>query len=99
MANKPLNKMSRDIAKMFSAPKKRAPDAQRKQREEAKRLAAEFGIEIEKLDGGFNVWPQAAIADTDLDKFSGDHFCNDWKEVNYMVAEYASIEKSVGRQQ
>ena len=57
-------------------PNPQKSDTQRRQREEAKQLAAEHGIEIEKLrEGGMNVWPPKGLADC-LDPFDGDHFAD-----------------------
>lgn len=62
-------------------------DPQRKAREEAKKLAANRGFEIERLkDGGFNVWPPK---DAVKDNFEGDHFARDWGEVLPMARWYA----------
>ncbi len=73
-----------------SAPKK--PDTQRRQRERAKALAGEHGIEIEKFTegGGMNVWPPKSLGDSG-DPFDGDHYASDWVEALSMIEQYAML--------
>ena len=83
-----MTNLNRMLGRLFTPPPARKPDPHRKDRVEAKRLAAERGIEIEKLrDGGWNVWPPKALHDKD-DTFNGDHYCGDWAEVYVMVRHY-----------
>lgn len=69
----------------------RRPDPDRKHREWAKPVAAEYGIEIERLDGGWNVWPPKALTNKPGwdDPYDGDHFCGNWSEIRTMVSQYA----------
>lgn len=83
-----LRTLERALGKLFKGPAPKQQDKQRKPREEAKRLAAEHGIEIEKLPGGgMNVWAPARIAADD--PFEGDHYANDWQEALVTVQTYA----------
>lgn len=87
-----LQQLERSLGKLFNAPAKKKADLYRRQREEAKRLAALHKIEIEKMAGsGMNVWAPAAIADTEQDPFNGDHFAGDWGEALEMVKKYAEL--------
>lgn len=82
-----MNALGKVLTAAFRAPAARKPDTQRKAREEAKALAVEHGIEIERLrDGGFNVWPPKGFKGDD--PHGGDHFANDWVEVLPMVRAY-----------
>lgn len=64
----------------------------RKARDEAKRLAALHGIEIETLTGGgWNVWPPEWLPDDERDPFEGDHYANDWPGILEMVAAYSKL--------
>jgi len=87
-----MKNLQRELARMFSEPKRRKPDPHRRDREIAKPLAAQHGIEIERCeDGGFNVWPPKAL-DTRpewIDPFDGNHFCNDWTEARMLIERYA----------
>lgn len=69
----------------------RRPDTGRKDREWAKPVAKEYGIEIERLGGGWNVWPPKQLTSKPgwFDPYEGDHFCQDWAEVRSMVSQYA----------
>ena len=87
-----LNTMALNIGKqisaVFRAPAPRRADPHRKARTQAKALAEEHGIEIERLrDGGFNVWPPKTFSG--VDPHDGDHFANDWDQVLQMVLAYA----------
>lgn len=85
------------LGNAFKAPKARQPDPYRKSRPEAKRLAAQLGVEIEALRPGFNVWPPKAIADTDKDEFKGDHYAENWDDVLERVKAYgAAVGSSAG---
>jgi len=87
-----LQQLEMSLGKLFNAPAKKKADLYRRQREEAKRLAALHNIEIEKLvEGGMNVWAPAAIADTEQDPFNGDHFASNWDEAVEMVKKYAEL--------
>ena len=91
---RPLPTLAKGLSALFAArkPKKaRESAATRKAREYAKPTAAEYEVEIERIDGGFNVWPPASIADTPRDPFEGDHFADDWQGVARMVRAYAAI--------
>ena len=68
----------------------RAPDPFRKPRAEAKRLAAEAGVDIESLRpeyAGSNVWPPKGLEPPN-DPYAGDHYADDWNEVLVMVRRY-----------
>ena len=83
-----MTNLNQTLGRMSIPPPVRNPDLHRKDRIEAKRLAAERGMEIEKLrDGGWNVWPPKGMADAD-DPFHGDHYCNGWAEIYVMVRTY-----------
>jgi hypothetical protein len=87
-----LRQLEKTLGKMFKAPAKKKSDLYRRQREEAKRLAAIHNIEIERMgEGGMNVWAPAAIADTEEDPFYGDHFASNWDEAVEMVKKYAEL--------
>ena len=71
-----LMRLEKDLGKLFNAPAPKKRDTQRRQREEAKKLAAAHGIEIEKFsEGGMNVWPPRAL-DEALDPYAGDHYAD-----------------------
>lgn len=75
---------------IFKPPSARKPDAFRKSRELAKKIARIHGIEIERLrDGGFNLWPPRAFVGTD--PMDGDHYSIDWLEVLKSVEVYAEV--------
>lgn len=74
------------LAATFTAPAPKNPDTHRKAREEAKRLAALCGCEIEKCDSGWNVWPPK---NAPTDPFDGDHYGQNWTEVLALVRHYA----------
>lgn len=80
-----MKTLQQALGQMFrpAAPKK--ADKHRRAREEAKRLAAECGCEIEPCKPGFNVWPQAGLID---DPWDGDHYCQDWNDVLVMTQSY-----------
>ena len=85
-----LKQLEQALARVFKSPSPKKSDPQRRQREEAKQLASEHGIEIEKLrEGGMNVWPPKALSDC-LDPFEGDHFAEDWTDVLSMVKQYVA---------
>jgi hypothetical protein len=86
-----MNTIQRSLSKMFSSKPVRKPDTFRKDREWAKPVAAKHGIEIERLDFGWNVWPPKALTQIPgwTDPFDGDHFCHDWSEIKSMVSQYA----------
>lgn len=84
-----MKRLQKDLARIFKAPIARKPDPCRKAREEAKRLAKEHGIEIERVDSGFNVWPPRERESDD--PWAGDHYCQDWCEALTMVREYAGV--------
>jgi hypothetical protein len=71
-----MKALSKSIGQYFKAPASRPADPFRKSRPEAKKIATALGIEIEPMRPGFNVWPPAALADTDADEFGGDHFAD-----------------------
>lgn len=86
-----MKTLSRALRATFSAPAKRNPDPHRVARQEARRLAKEHGIDIERLrDGGMNVWPPKGFAGDD--PYEGDHFAADWGEALPMVRAYAGIQ-------
>lgn len=86
-----LSSMLGQVFKGGKKKKTRSKDIYRKPREKAKALAAEHGIEIEKLtDGGMNVWAPDSLPEN-LDPFAGDHFANDWSEACSMVEAYAAL--------
>lgn len=73
-----LRKLSSNLAKRFRTPAVRKPDTFRKQREQAKQLAAARCIEVEKIEGGgMNVCPPKGLASAD-DPYGGDHYADDW---------------------
>ena len=87
-----LKKLERHLTKIFASSKPKKLDSFRKEREKAKRMAAEHGIEIERLaEGGMNVWPPSQVADTDRDPFTGDHHAEDWQVALSMVQQYAAL--------
>lgn len=85
-----LRQLERALARAFKAPNQKKPDTHRKQREEAKKLAAAHGIEIEKFaEGGMNVWPPNSLDDA-LDPFAGDHYAEDWTGALLMIRQYVA---------
>ena len=83
------NPLAVALGRVFHAPAIKRPDTQRRQREEAKKLAAAHGIEIEKFpEGGMNVWPPKGLDDA-LDPFEGDHYADNWTAALAMVKQYA----------
>lgn len=84
--------LSSMIARTFKPAAERKPDVHRKARESAKTLAAEHGIEIERIEGGFNVWPPRGHAG--VDPHDGDHFALDWSEVLTRVRAYVPTAQS-----
>lgn len=72
--------LGRMLGRTFKPAATRRPDIYRKEREEAKRLAAICGCAIEREGAGWNVWPPAALP-IESDPFEGDHYCQDWSEV------------------
>jgi hypothetical protein len=85
-----MRTLSGMLGAAFKAPAVKKPDTHRRAREEAKRLAALCGCEIEKCSsGGWNVWPPKASV---VDPFDGDHYAQDWAEVLVMVAQYAKAD-------
>lgn len=84
-----LRTLERDLRRIFSPAKKRSADPFRKQREEAKRVAKDCGIEIERdREGGMWVHCPKGVAP---DPFEGDHYCCDWQEALPMVLEYQRL--------
>lgn len=78
------------LRRQFVQAAPRKPDVHRKDREWAKPVAAEYGIEIERIGTGFNVWPPKALFEQGRpDMHDGDHYCGNWAEVAVMVKEYA----------
>lgn len=83
--------LEKTLGRIFNSPVGRKPDTQRKQREQAKALAAKHGIEIERIpEGGMNVWPPAAIPDAS-DPYASDHYASDWADALGMVEGYAKL--------
>ena len=83
-----MNHLSQQLNRLFKPAAARKPDPYRTDRVEAKRMALERGLEIEKFkEGGFNVWPPKGMDDA-ADPFHGDHYCGDWAEVYVMVRTY-----------
>jgi hypothetical protein len=84
--------LERQLGAIFAPSKpKRRSDPYRQAREEAKKLAAEHNIEIERFpEGGFNVWPPKGVPD-EIDPFEGDHYAGGWDEVLTMVRQYVSL--------
>jgi len=79
--------LARMLAATFKPPAPRRADPFRKQREDAKRWAADWGVEIERLKGGgFNVWPPKDWQG--IDPLDGDHYCHDWADVFEAVCNY-----------
>lgn len=76
------------IAATFRAAPARKPDPFRRDRAEARALAAVHSIEIEPMRPGFNVWPPKSWRGAD--PFEGDHYAQDWREVATMVRTYAA---------
>ena len=78
------------LGQLLRVPVKRQSDPHRKAREEAKKLAAAHGIEIQRFkkdDGiGFNVYPPKGFTGEDLHE--GDHYAADWQEVLEHVRAY-----------
>jgi hypothetical protein len=72
--------LGRMLAATFKPATPRRPDIYRKEREEAKRMAATCGCTIERDGAGWNVWPPKEMTEA-VDPFSGDHYCQDWSEV------------------
>mgnify|MGYP000007546961 FL=1 len=85
-----LKQLEQTLGRVFKSHSPKKSDTQRRQREEAKQLASEHGIELEKLrEGGMNVWPPKALPDC-LDPFDGDHFAEDWTDALSMVKQYVA---------
>jgi hypothetical protein len=75
------------LSEVLGRSRVRKSDPHRKARTEAKALAAQHGVEIEKLrDGGFNVWPPKGYEGDD--PHEGDHYAIDWDEVLPKVRAY-----------
>ena len=83
-------KLAAQLTKAFKAPTARRPDLHRKARERAKALAKQHNIEIEPIEGGFNVWPPKGFSGIDL--YQGDHFALDWDHVLTRVQSYVTPE-------
>lgn len=92
--SKRLHVLERSLSAFFKAPKAKPKDTQRKDREKAKALAQEHGIEVEKdRQGGMWVHCPDGLA---TDPFEGDHYCCDWAEALAMVEGYvAELSKHV----
>ncbi len=56
----------------------------------ARRLAAKHGIEIERVSGGWMVWPPTGF-DDERDPYEGDHHADDKDEVVTMVNRYVEL--------
>jgi hypothetical protein len=86
-----LRKLEKAFGKLFQASPKKPSDPHRKSRTKAKLLAAEHGIEVEKLaEGGMNVWAPDWVPEAQ-DPFAGDHFANDWAEALSMIEQYIAL--------
>lgn len=87
--------LSRQLSTLF-APKQRPPAMNGRQfkgqRERARALAGQYGIEIEPMSPGMNVWPPAGVADV-LDPFDGDHYAQDWADALARVEAYVEVLK------
>ena len=81
-----MQSLGRMLHQTFAPPAPRKKDAQRKAREQAKPLIKRLGIDLEKCDSGWNVWPPKSI---EVDPFDGDHYAQDWNEVLLMAQRYA----------
>ena len=81
------NALQRELRRMFTPAPARRADPHRKARELAKPLAKLHGIELEKIEGGWNVWPPKTFSQAD--PWDGDHMAQDWSEVLLMVRTYA----------
>lgn len=84
-----LKVLERDLGKIFGGKQPPKKDAFRSARAKAKALASKHGIEVERLDGGMNVWAPDGLGGPD--PFEGDHFANDWAEALSMVTTYARL--------
>lgn len=87
-----MQPLARALRQTFRPAPARRPDPQRKQREQAKRLAKLHKIDIEATDGGWLVWPPKDYPDA-KDPWAGDHCAQDWAEALAMVTHYAGIER------
>lgn len=86
-----LRQLEKALGRIFKAPTPKKPDTLRRQREEARTLAAAHDIEIEKFrEGGMNVWPPKTLDDA-RDPFDGDHYAADWAEALSMLKQYAAL--------
>ena len=89
-----VNQLSRDLGKLFSAPKPKR-ESMGTYRRKALALAAKIGVTAE-YDRDLRLYlviPPEHIENTDSDRFKGDHCAADWKEALYMVEEYAKTIK------
>lgn len=82
-----MKTLQRELGRMFRPTPARRPDPHRKARELAKPLAKKHGIELERIEGGINVWPPKDMVLAD--PWEGDHYAQDWSEVLLMVRTYA----------
>lgn len=82
--------LAASLNRTFKAPRERKPDIYRKQREEAKKLAVQHGIEIERkgLESGMNVWPFKGFKG--IDPYEEDHYAGDWDEALTRVRAYVN---------
>ncbi len=72
-------------------PRATRTDPHRKARKLAKALASALAVEIHRLEGGgFNVWPPAALDESD-DPYAGDHFAHGWSDALEHVQAYAAL--------
>lgn len=83
-----MKALQKQLAGMFRVPRQRESTAQRRARERAQPIAERWGIEIEPLRPGMNVWPPKGFRG--IDPFEGDHFAQDWEIALSMVRAYAS---------
>lgn len=85
-----MKALNRALTRLFKPTAPKRPDTHRKAREEAKRLAALHGIEIEAFkpkDGtGMNVWPPKGFKGKD--PHEGDHYAEDWTDALERVKAY-----------
>ena len=86
-----IKELQQSLNAIFGTRAARKPGTDRKHREWAKPVAVEYGIEIERCDSGWNVWPPKALTKASgwSDNYEGDHYCQSWGEIRTMVADYA----------
>lgn len=81
-------KTAERVAKIINAKVPRRPDPEAKVRRLARKLAKEAGVEIEKEDHGWYVYPPDETQPED-DPYDGDHYCESWDQILEMVKAYA----------